>query len=159
LTGFQRQSRFPFTRSFCSDDLNLSGTNTHQNLKDAFAGESMANRRYLFFATKADIEGHSDVARTFRDIADGETGHANGHMFFLEKVGDPVTGDPVGNSRSNLLSAINGETHEYSDMYPGYAKVAREEGFEEIAEWFDTLAMAEKTHAGKFQKILKELRD
>jgi len=117
----------------------------------------MANRRYLFFANKADIEGNTDAARTFRDTADGETGHANGHLFFLEEVGDPVTDVPIGNTLDNLKSAIKGETHEYSDMYPSYAKVARDEGFEEIADWFETLAMAEKSHAGKFNKALREL--
>jgi len=126
-------------------------------LKDAFAGESQANRRYLYFANKADIEGQTEIARLFRDTADGETGHANGHLYFLEDVGDPVTNKPIGNSRDNLASAIVGETHEYQDMYPGYAKTARDEGFDEIADWFETLSMAEKSHAGKFQKALRKL--
>jgi len=138
-------------------ESSLDGSQTHQNLKDAFAGESQANRRYLYFANKADIEGRSDTARIFRDTADGETGHANGHLYFLEEVGDPVTGEPIGSSADNLRSAIVGETHEYTDMYPGFAKTARSEGFDEIAEWFETLAMAERSHAGKFTKALKEL--
>ena len=139
------------------EEPQLEGSQTHENLKQAFAGESQANRRYLYFAQKADIEGLPDIARVFRDTGDGETGHANGHLYFLEQVGDPVTGHPIGNSKQNLQSAIVGETHEYTDMYPGFAKVAREEGFEEIAEWFETLAAAEKSHAGRFQKALKEL--
>jgi len=138
-------------------ESSLDGSQTHQNLKDAFAGESQANRRYLYFANKADIEGRSDTARIFRDTADGETGHANGHLYFLEEVGDPVTGEPIGSSADNLRSAIVGETHEYTDMYPGFAKTARSEGFDEIAEWFETLAMAERSHAGKFTKALKGL--
>jgi len=154
LTGFNNSSFLKF-RNFSSPSL--LNSKTHQNLKDAFAGESQANRRYLFFASKADIEGHSDIARVFRDTADGETGHANGHLYFLEEVGDPATGLPIGSTSDNLRAAVAGETHEYTDMYPGFAKTARAEGFEEIADWFETLAMAEKSHANKFQFMLKEL--
>jgi rubrerythrin len=130
----------------------LNGTKTHQNLKDAFAGESQANRRYLYFAKVADIEGLPEVAGLFKDTADGETGHAHGHLDYLKQVGDPATGLPIGNTAKNLKSAVAGETHEYETMYPGMAKVAREEGFADIAEWFETLAKAEKSHAGRFQK-------
>jgi rubrerythrin len=137
----------------------LDGSETHKCLKDAFAGESMANRRYLYFASKADIEGLPDMARIFRDTADGETGHANGHLYFLEEVGDPATNEPIGSTEDNLKSAIIGETHEYTDMYPGFAKIARDEGFEEIAQWFETLAMAEKSHAGRFHRAFKELAE
>jgi rubrerythrin len=136
---------------------NLAGTKTHQNLKDAFAGESQANRRYLYFAKHADVEGHPDIAGLFRDTAEGETGHAHGHLDFLKQVGDPATDKPIGNTRLNLQSAIHGETYEYTEMYPGFAKAARNEGFEEIAEWFETLARAEKSHAGRFQKGLDSL--
>jgi rubrerythrin len=130
----------------------LNGTKTHQNLKDAFAGESQANRRYLYFAKVADIEGFPEVAGLFKDTADGETGHAHGHLDYLKQVGDPATGLPIGNTAKNLKSAVAGETHEYETMYPGMAKIAREEGFEDISEWFETLAKAEKSHAGRFQK-------
>jgi len=132
----------------------LKGSKTEDNLKAAFSGESQANRRYLYFAQKADIEGYNDVAAVFRSTAEGETGHAHGHLEFLEEVGDPATGKPIGETKNNLVSAVAGETHEYTDMYPGMAKTAREEGFEEIADWFETLAKAEKSHAGKFQKTL-----
>ncbi len=135
----------------------LSGTKTHDNLKEAFAGESQANRRYLYFAQKADVEGYNDVATVFRSTAEGETGHAHGHLEFLAEVGDPATGEPIGGTDLNLKAAIAGETHEYTDMYPGMAKTAREEGFDEIAEWFETLAKAEKSHAGRFQKALDGL--
>ena len=134
--------------------MGLKGSKTEQNLKDAFAGESQANRRYLYFANKADIEGQNDVAALFRSTAEGETGHAHGHLEFLEVVGDPATGLPIGSSRNNLKAAVAGETHEYTDMYPGMAKQARTEGFDEIADWFETLAKAEKSHAGRFQKML-----
>ena len=135
----------------------LKGTQTEKNLKDAFAGESQANRRYLYFASKADVEGYNDVSTVFRSTAEGETGHAHGHLEYLEQVGDPATGLPIGDTRSNLKSAIAGETHEYSDMYPGMAKQARDEGFTEIADWFEMLAKAERSHANRFQKALDSL--
>ncbi|HEY8233495.1 MAG TPA: rubrerythrin family protein, partial [Vicinamibacteria bacterium] len=127
---------------------------THGNLKDAFAGESQANRRYLYFAKVADIEGYPEIAGNFRETADGETGHAHGHLDYLKAVGDPATGLPLGDTATNLKAAVAGETHEYTDMYPGMAKTARAEGFNEIADWFETLAKAEKSHAGRFQKLL-----
>ncbi|MGF1624290.1 MAG: rubrerythrin family protein [Alphaproteobacteria bacterium] len=135
----------------------LKGSKTEQNLRDAFAGESMANRRYLYFAQRADVEGYNDVASVFRSTAEGETGHAHGHLEFLREVGDPATGEPIGPTSLNLKAAIAGETHEYTDMYPGMARSAREEGFDEIADWFETLARAEKSHAGRFQRALNEL--
>ncbi len=135
----------------------LKGTKTHENLKAAFAGESQANRRYLYFAKQADIEGYPEVAGLFRDTAEGETGHAHGHLDYLKEVGDPATGLPIGDTQSNLEAAIAGETHEYTDMYPGMAKAAREEGFAEIADWFETLAKAEKSHAGRFEQGRKAI--
>jgi rubrerythrin len=135
----------------------LQGSKTHQNLKDAFAGESQANRRYLYFARQADIEGHPDVGGLFRDTAEAETGHAHGHLDFLKQAGDPATGKPIGSTDQNLAAAVAGETYEYTEMYPGMAKTARGESFDEIAEWFETLAKAEKSHAGRFQKALDSL--
>ena len=137
----------------------LKGSKTEQCLKDAFAGESQANRRYLYFANKADVEGQPDVAALFRSTAEGETGHAHGHLEFLEASGDPATGLPMGSSRHNLASAVHGETHEYTDMYPGMAKTARAEGFDEIADWLETLAKAERSHANRYQKALDALVD
>lgn len=135
----------------------LKGSKTQDNLKYAFAGESQANRRYLYFAKTADIEGYPEVAGLFRDTAEGETGHAHGHLEYLKKVGDPATDMPLGDVPEMLKSAIAGETHEYTDMYPGMAKTARDEGFTEIADWFETLAKAERSHAGKFQKALENI--
>jgi rubrerythrin len=134
----------------------LKGTKTHENLKAAFAGESQANRRYLYFAKQADVEGYPEVAGNFRDTAEGETGHAHGHLDYLKSAGDPATGLPINDTESNLKAGIAGETHEYTDMYPGMAKTAREEGFDQIADWFETLAKAEKSHAGRFGKLLAE---
>jgi rubrerythrin len=139
--------------------MELKGTKTEGNLKAAFAGESQANRRYLYFANKADVEGQNDVAVVFRSTAEGETGHAHGHLEYLEASGDPATGLPFGSTRANLETAIAGETHEYTDMYPGMAKTARDEGFDEIAEWFETLGKAERSHANRFQKALDNLGD
>jgi len=135
----------------------LKGTKTEQCLKDAFAGESQANRRYLYFANKADIEGQNDVAALFRSTAEGETGHAHGHLEFLEQAGDPATGMPIGSTRQNLESAVAGETHEYTDMYPGMARTAREGGGDEVAGWLETLAKAERSHANRYAKALTEL--
>src|SRR3954468_21217780 len=135
----------------------LNGSKTQDNLKEAFAGESQANRRYLYFVQKADVEGYPDVAALFRSVAEGETGPAFGHFDFLKEAGDPVTGVPVGATQENLKSAIAGETYEYTEMYPGFAKTARDEGFQEIAEWLETLARAEKSHAGRFSEGLESI--
>jgi len=135
----------------------LKGTKTHDNLKEAFAGESQANRRYLYFARRADIEGYPDVGGLFRDTSEAETGHAFGHLDFLKEVGDPCTGVAIGSTEQNLKSAVEGETYEFTQMYPGFAKVARGEGFDEVAEWFETLAKAEKSHAARFTKGLQGL--
>jgi rubrerythrin len=135
----------------------LKGSKTQKNLKEAFAGESQANRRYLYFAKQADIEGYPEVAGLFKNTADAETGHAHGHLDFLKPAGDPATDKPIGDTSLNLAAAVAGETYEYTEMYPGMARSARDEGFAEIAEWFETLAKAEKSHAGRFQKALDGL--
>jgi len=135
----------------------LAGSKTLDNLKAAFAGESQANRRYIYFAQKADIEGYPDTAALFRSVAEGETGHALGHLDYIAEVGDPATGEPIGDTEDNLKASIAGETYEYTEMYPGMAKTARDEGFDEVAEWMETLAKAEKSHAGRFGLGLENL--
>jgi rubrerythrin len=135
----------------------LKGTETEQNLRDAFAGEIQAIRRYLYFTQKAEVEGLSDVAAVFRSTAESETGHAHGHRECLEEVGDPATGKPIDLTGDNLKAAIASETHEYTDMFPGVARAARQEGIDEIADWFETFAKAGKWHAGHFQKALDAL--
>src|SRR4029077_633309 len=107
-------------------------------LKDAFAAESQANRRYLCFAQKADVEGFNGLAAAFRSTAEGKTGHAHGHLDYLEEVGDPATGKPIGPAGDILKAAIASEIHEYIDMYAGMARVARQEGVDELADWFET---------------------
>jgi len=149
MTGYgPLEERIPMSK--------LDGSETINNLKAAFAGESQANRRYLWMAKIADVEGYPEIAGNFRDTAEGETGHALGHLDYIKKVGDPATGLPIGGTDDNLRAAVAGETHEYTDMYPGFAQTARNEGFEEIADWFETLAKAEKSHAGRFQNLLDE---
>ena len=135
----------------------LRGTVTEQNLKNAFAWESQANPGYLYFARKADAEGFNDTAAVFRATAESKTGHAHRHLEYLEEVRDPATGKPIGSTRDNLKAAIAGETHKYVDIYPGMARAARQEGFDEIADWFETLAKAGKSHAGRFRKALDAL--
>jgi rubrerythrin len=137
--------------------MGLKESRTHANLKAAFAGESQANRRYLYFAAKADVEGYNDVASLFRSTAEGETAHAHGHLDYLAEVGDPATDLPIGATVDNLKAAIAGETYEYTDMYPGMAKTAREEGLDDVADWLETLAKAERSHANRFTKALDAL--
>mmetsp|Transcript_6508 Transcript_6508/g.10309 ORF Transcript_6508/g.10309 Transcript_6508/m.10309 type:complete len:180 (+) Transcript_6508:96-635(+) len=137
----------------------LEGSKTLQNLKDAFAGEAMAHQRYLYYAQRADVEGFPDLAVLFRALAEGESQQAMGHLEFLQDMGDPVTNQPMGNSYENVKSAIVGETHDSTDMYPQMAKEAAAEGFEDVAEWFETLAVAEKTHLKKLQKAHTQLEE
>src|SRR5512143_1126119 len=107
----------------------LNGSKTHENPKTAFANEAQANRRYLYFARQADVEGYPEIAGLFRDTAEGETGHAHGHLDQLRTVGDPVTGKSIGTTLENLEAAIAGETLEFTTLYPAMAATAREEGF------------------------------
>src|SRR2546428_3515740 len=106
----------------------LKGTKTHDNLKAAFAGESQANRRYLYFAAKADVEGQNDVSALFRSTAEGETGHAHGHLEYLEAVGDPATNLPIGRTRANLQAAAAGETPQSTGHDSGQQQPARHRG-------------------------------
>lgn len=137
--------------------MRLDGTRTHHNLKEAFARHSQANSRYLWFAQKADIEGYPQAASLFRSVAEGETGHAHGHLEYLALVDDPTTHMPIGDTADNVKSAIASETYEYSQMYPVFAQTARDEGFGEIADWFEALVRAERNHADRFGQGLESL--
>ena len=134
----------------------LKGSKTEANLKDAFSGESQANRRYLYFANKADIEGQNDVAALFRSTAEGETGHAHGHLEYLEQVGDPATGLPIGSSRQNLMAAVAGETHEYTEMYPKFRHEAMQEGHDAAVAEIDEQIAESKEHAEMFKAVLEK---
>jgi len=135
----------------------LAESKTIENLRAAFAGESQANRRYTYFSRKADEQGYPEISTLFRSVAEGETAHALRHFDYMRNVGDPVTKVPVPDVKGMLESAIKGETYECTAMYPEFAKVAREEGFDEIAKWFETLAKAETAHAGKFKDALNKM--
>lgn len=126
----------------------LEGSKTYQNLKAAFAGESQANRMYTAWARKADQEGYPEIANLFRAIAEGETAHALGHMQYLGMIRT---------TPENLQAAIEGELYETQTMYPEFAKVARDEGFAEIADWFEALAKAERAHATRYERAKKDL--
>ena len=123
---------------------------TLANLEAAFAGESMAHIKYRYFAKLAREMGDEDTARAFETTADQEVMHAFGHLDLLYPK---ATMTPA----KALQIAIDGETYEYTEMYPGFAKTARDEGFEEVAEWLETLARAEKSHAGRFGKGLENV--
>lgn len=135
----------------------LAGSRTHENLLKAFARESEATLRYLWFAEKADVDGFPQIAALFRAVAGGETGHASGHLEYLALVADPATGEPIGETEENLRSAVAGETWESVEMYPGFARIARDEGFDEIAEWMESLARAEKGQAERLAQGLDQL--
>ena len=137
--------------------MSLKGSQTEQNLKAAFAAESQINRLYLYFAQKAEIEGLNDLAALFRSAAEGETGHALGLLEFLEEMGDPIGGQPLGDSLVNLAAAVGLETRDGTETYPKMAETVRDEGFAEVAEWFETLARAEKAHADRFRKALQDM--
>ena len=123
---------------------------TMANLEAAFAGESMAHIKYRYFAKIARAAGDEATAKVFEETADQEVQHAFGHLDLLYPKAEMTP-------QRCLQMAIEGETYEYTEMYPGFAKTAREEGFEEIAEWFETLARAERSHAGRFQKGLDSM--
>lgn len=123
-------------------------SNTQENLQAAFAGESQANRRYLFFAEKAEEEGHPWIARLFRAVAEAETVHARSH---LKAVGD------IGSTRDNLEAAINGENYEFMTMYPDFIEQANAENNKRAEITFDYANRVEKIHHGLYQKTLETL--
>ena len=135
----------------------LKGTRTEQNLKDAFAGESRANRGYFRLARNADVEGLKNLAAVLRSIAERKSGRAHGHLDYLQEVGDPAIGRPIGPAGDILKAAIASETREYVDMYAGMARVARQEGVDDLADWFETLAKAGKWPVDRFRKVLDAL--
>jgi rubrerythrin len=132
-------------------------SNTEANLQRAFAAEILASRRYQAFAAQADLEGHNQVATLFRAIADRRSSHARMHLDALEPSGDASTDKSSHSTAYNVRAAIMHELHECGDQYPGMARTAHQEGLEEITGWFDTLAKASRSHAGRFQRVLETL--
>ena len=124
-------------------------SNTHENLQDAFAGESQANRRYLFFAEKAEKEGHPQIARLFRATAEAETVHARNH---LEVMGG------IGSTRNNLQAAAEGEHYEFTQMYPGFIEQAKSENNQRAEISFTHANAVEKIHYNLYQKALEDLK-
>lgn len=126
------------------------GTKSEQNLKEAFAGESQANRKYLAFARQADKEGYPQAAKLFRAAAEAETIHAHSHLRAL---------DGIRGTKENLREAISGETHEFTSMYPAMIKEAEAEGAEQALRSFRYANEVEKVHAALYQKALAALDD
>lgn len=118
---------------------------TTENLEFAFAGESQANRKYLFFAEKGEVEGHKQVARLFRAAAEAETVHARNHLKVLDRIGS---------TKDNLLAAIGGENYEFTEMYPGFIKQAESEGKDAAKGTFSLANKVEQIHHGLFQTAL-----
>ena len=135
----------------------LRGTKTHENLQEAFARESQDNRRFLYFATKADVEGLPEISSLFRSVAEGETMHAFGHLDFLSELGEWTALGETSAVVACLKAALTLEVFEHTQMYPGFARTARDEGFDEVAEWFEMLIRSERSHADHFARAIETL--
>jgi rubrerythrin len=131
----------------------LSGSVTLDNLKTAFGLESQSIWRYRYYATIADFEGYGAVAQFFNDVAESDAINAHGHLDFIKTVGDPITGTPIGETGGNLNAAMTSDLQHARDLYPAMARQARDEGFADIADWFEVLAKSKHRHAALFQKI------
>jgi rubrerythrin len=123
-------------------------SNTKDNLQNAFAGESQANRKYLFFAEKAEQEGHKQVAKLFRAAADAETVHARNHLKVMQGIKS---------TKENLLAARGGENYEFTEMYPKFIKQAEAEGNDEAKDSFDLANQVERIHHGLFDAALRKI--
>jgi rubrerythrin len=131
----------------------LHDSRTEAGLRTAFAREAANNRRLLHFARRADVEGWSEAAAVLRALAEGSTGHALGLLELLEETGDPVSGAPMGSTDENLRNALGTETYEHAEMFPRYARIARDEGLTEVAGWFELLAAAEAGHIRALRRV------
>ena len=137
--------------------MQISHSKTLENLKKAFALQASAERRYRYFAEKADIEGFNDVAAVLRQTAESERAAADRLLGFLETAGDPATGKPMDDTKAALLSAIAAEIETGRSLFVDMAETARAEGLDEIADFFARLAKADTAHASRFQKTLSSL--
>jgi rubrerythrin len=141
----------------------IKGTQTEKNLAISFAGESQARNRYTYFAGIARKEGLVQVSTIFEETANQEKEHAKRFFKFLEggelEITETVAAGKIGTTLENLIAAAEGEEHEWEEMYPGFAKVAREEGFEEIAAAFDAISVAEKQHGKRYRDLAQNLKD
>ena len=126
----------------------LKGSKTEQNLLAAFAGESQARNKYTYFASRAKKDGYIQISKLFEDTANNEKEHAKIWFKLLEGIGD---------TKENLKTAAEGEAYEWTNMYPEFAKVAREEGFDKIAALFEGVAKIEKAHEERYRKLLSNI--
>ncbi len=140
----------------------LKGTRTEKNLLTAFAGESQARNRYTYFASKAKKEGFVQISAIFAETADQEKEHAKRLFKYLEggeiEISAAFPAGVIGTTEENLLAAASGEHYEHTEMYPGFAKVAREEGFNEIACVFEAIAVAEKQHERRYRALAENVK-
>jgi len=143
--------------------MSIKGTKTEKNLLGAFAGESQARNRYTFYAGQARKEGYVQIAEIFEETANQEKEHAKRFFSKLEggelEIQASFPAGVVGNTAENLRNSAGGEKHEWSHVYPEFAKVAREEGFPEIAELFEKIAVAEKQHEKRYQGLLENIEN
>ncbi len=128
----------------------LSGTKTERNLQTAFAGESQAHTKYLYFASRAKKDGYVQISKIFEETARNEKEHAKIWFKYLN-------GGAVPSTTENLAAAAAGENYEWTDMYAGFAKTAREEGFEEIAERFEMVGVIERDHEERYRRLLNNV--
>jgi rubrerythrin len=143
--------------------MELKGSRTEKNLISAFAGESQARNRYTYFSSKARKEGFRQIAEIFEETANQEREHAKRLFKFMPGGEVEITGTfpsgTIGDTVENLKASTGGENHEWMEMYPSFAKVAREEGFEEIAEVFESIAVAEKEHERRYLKLAENIKN
>ena len=141
--------------------MSVKGTQTEKNILTAFAGESQARNRYTYFASKARKEGYRQIAEIFEETADQEKEHAKRLFKLLEggeaEIAASFPAGVIADTITNLDEAATGENHEWTEMYPGFAKVAREEGLEEIAQIFEAIAIAEKQHEKRYRALKKNI--
>lgn len=133
--------------------MELKGSITEQNLKTAFAGESQARNKYSYYASKARKEGYVQIANLFEETAANEKEHAKIWFKLLQKDGE------IPDTMTNLLDAAEGENYEWTDMYAGFAKTAKEEGFTKIAKLFEMVGEIEKHHEERYRKLLSNIKD
>jgi rubrerythrin len=141
----------------------LKGTQTEKNLLTAFAGESQARNRYTFFASKAKKEGYEQISGIFQETADNEKEHAERLFKFLEggtaEINASFPAGVIGETKDNLKGSADGENHEYTTMYPEFAKIAEEEGFSDVANAMSSIANAEKQHEKRYLGLLDNLNN
>ena len=142
--------------------MDLKGSKTEKNLLTAFAGESQARNRYTYCASKARKEGYKQIEAVFQETADQEKEHAKRLFKFLEggdvEIAAAFPAGVIGSTAENLKASAAGENHEHTEMYPGFAKIAREEGFDDIASVFENIAVAEKGHEERYLALLENVK-